>query len=753
MAVMRDSNGNLIYTSQGGSPIPGDFVLPPIGPVDMEAPPAITEPPIMQTDDGTNVQEMPDGSVVIGVAIGGDDEEPKATNFDDNLAEDMDDMLMSSLCADILEGIDADIQSRQQLIETYTKGMDLLGIKSEDRANRQTRKSVSTVRHPILLESIVTFQSNALGEMLPASGPVKIEVIGGDNQQVDETAQALEEDMNAYLTTGAPEYYPDMDRGLFNLGYGGTLFKKVYHHPLKKRPVSECVMLTDLIVSEDAVSLDDAIRVTQRTRITPADMKRMQISGAWRNVDLMPPQQSYDPVKTKEKNIAGIAATSQRQKDALYEVYECYTEINPQDWGLPDDGQEDGLYLPYRITIEKDSRKILELRRNWRENDKDFKKRQRFVMYGLIPGFGFLCLGFLHLLGNQTRAMTAAWRIMMDGGMFSNFPGGVRVKGTRQTTNEINPGPGEWAEIDTGPMDDIRKALMPLPYKDVSPVFMQFVELVNKNVQGISGAVEIQSGEGRTNVPVGTIMAMIEQQTKIMSAVHKRMHHAQAMEFGLLKELFEEDPESLTKWAKNPARTWTKEELERYEMLPVSDPNIPSQTARIMTATALVTLAGDNQDIYNKYKVHKRALRSIGINDTDDFLHPPPPPPPVSPQQAGSSANNPAMIALKGQELQQKDKQQQREAAQGVLHAKEEQQKTAADMQLARETNDSREKIAAMKEQTARLKITSESQHQNADRTKDILNSALDRANSTMAPVNKGVSGTSGQQSFGGDSF
>jgi len=754
MAVTRDAEGRLVY-SPVPAPLPPPPELPPIGPVDMPAPPEPT-PQIATAEDGTNVETLPDGSVVIGVDIGGDnDNDEGSTSFDDNLAIDPDDMTLSNLCQELLDGIDADIQSRQQLLETYSKGLDLLGLKIEDRANKQTRKNVSTIRHPILLESVVTFQSTALGEMLPASGPVKVQVIGGNNKESDDTANAFEEDCNAYLTNGAPEYYPDMDRGLFSLGYGGTLFKKVYRHPIKKRPVSECVLLTDLIVSEDAVSLEDAIRVTQRIKISHPDMKRMQVSGAWRDVDLMPPQQTYNPVDTKQKILQGIAATTQRPKDTPFEVYECYTELNPTEYNFPDEGQEDGLYLPYRVTIEKDSRKVLEIHRNWREGDKDFKKRQRFVMYGFVPGLGFLCLGFLHLLGNQTRAMTAAWRIMMDGGMMANFPGGMRVKGTRQTTNEINPGPGEFVEIDTGPMDDIRKAIMALPYKDVSPVFMQFVELVNKGVQGISGAVAIQSGEGRTNVPVGTIMAMIEQQTKIMAAVHKRMHHAQAMEFSLLKELFEEDPESLTRWAKNPARTWTKEQIERYEMLPQSDPNIPSQASRIMISMALVTLASQNPDIYDKLKVHRRALRNIGINDADDFTHePPPPPPPDAPPQNPAAAAAPQMLALKAQELKMKQDQQQREAAQEVLHAKTEQQQQQTDAQLELAANQSREKIAAMREETERMKIAHQGAHQDADRHADNAHQDADRKAAFLHKALDSVkNGIAPQQTFGGSEF
>ena len=726
MSITRDASGNLKFVNDA-APMPGAMEPMPIGPVDMAAP-SVPQQPITTTDNGTQVQEMPDGSVMIGLELGGEDEADKETSFDDNLANELSDMDSSNLCADLLEGIESDIQSRQQLLETYTKGMDLLGLKIEERSNKKTRKNVSTVRHPVLLESVVTFQSSALGEMLPASGPVKVQLVGGDDPQSDEIASAFEEDVNAYLTTGAPEYYPDMDRGLFNLGYGGTLFKKVYHCPIRKRPVSDCIMLTDLIVSEDAVSLDSALRVTHRIKISPPDMKRMQLSGAWLNVPLSMPQPAYNPVDAKQKNIIGISATSQRPKDSPYEVYECYTELNPNDYGFPDEGQEDGLYLPYRVTLEKDSRKILEIRRNWREDDADFKKRQRFVMYGLVPGFGFLCLGFLHLLSNQTRAMTAAWRIMMDGGMFSNFPGGVRVKGTRQTTNEINPGPGEWAEIDTGPVEDIRKAMMPLPYKDVSPVFMQFVELVNKNVQGLSGAVEMQSGEGRTNVPVGTIMAMIEQQTKVMAAVHKRMHHAQAIEFSLLKELFEEDPASLTKWAKNPARTWTKEQLEAFEMIPQSDPNIPSQTHRILMAGALMQVMQQAPGILDPHKSIEYGLKTIGFKDPKNFFSPPQPPMPPQGMQPPTGASSPEMLALKAQELRMKQDQQQREAAQGMLHAQEQQQKMKSDAMIAMQNNQSREKVAAIQEQTARMKLANDSAHKDADRKNELLNKLVEHA-------------------------
>lgn len=683
----------------------------PIGPVDMELPPEKRE--IMTSEDGTQMEELPDGSVIIGVEIGGDDSadsaDPVETNFDDNLALSMSPVDLSNLTNDLLEGIENDISSRRQLVETYTKGLDMLGTKNEDRANKQTRKSVSTLRHPLLLESVVDFQSGALGELLPASGPVKIQLIGGDNAESDEIARQFEEDTNAYLTTGAPEYYPDMDRGLFNLGYGGTIFKKVYYCPIRRRPVSDCITLVDLIVSENATNLDTALRTTHRSKMMLPDIRRMHHSKIWRSINLGTPAPAYDPADQKIKTLSGLSPSlAQRPRDTPYEILECYTDIDPGEYGLPAEG--DGLFLPYRVTMEKDSRQILEIRRNWKEGDEQYKKRQRFVMYGLVPAFGFLCLGFLHLLGNQTRALTAAWRIMMDGGMFSNFPGGVKVKGTRQTTNEINPGPGEWAEVDTGPMDDIRKALMPLPYKDVSPVMMQFTELVAKNAGGISGAVNMQTGEGKANVPVGTIMAQIEQQTKVMGAVHKRLHKAQSQEFNLLKELFEEYPESLTAWAKNPARTWTTEDIQKYQMIPASDPNVPSQIHRTMLATALVALADQNPDIYDKVATHKRALRSVGVNDVDQLIHqaPPPPPPPVPPPGA---QNDPAKMAA----VKQKEVDSQRKAATQIQDAKERQQELQANLANDAADRQSQENIAKMKEDTERMRLAEESLQSNRE--------------------------------------
>ncbi len=268
--------------------------------------------------------------------------------------------------------------------------------------------------------------------------------------------------------------------------------------------MSDCVYLPDLIVSEDATDLDNAIRVTHQITMSQSSVKRMQLAKVWRDISLSEPTANVDPVDQKIKSTEGIKAGTYRTEDQPFTIYECYCELDLEEPEAPK-----GLPLPYRVTLEKDSQKILEIRRAWKFGDEAFKKNLPFVMFGLIPGMGFLCYGYIHLLGNQAKTLTAIWRLLIDAGMFNNFPGGVKIKGSRQTTNEINPAPGEWVEIDGGVATDIRQLLMPLPYKEPSAVFIQFAEMISGEVAKLSGATMMEVGEGRTNIPVGTIMAMI----------------------------------------------------------------------------------------------------------------------------------------------------------------------------------------------------------------------------------------------------
>ncbi len=708
----------------GAQPI-GGLMAPPVGPYRQSAPqPAPAAVDIVIGDlsqgitapDGTQVTQLPDGSIQVSEAP----KEPKArtTGFDENLAEIIGINALSEITNDILIGIEDDIQGRQPWVNTYTQGMDLLGLRVEERSNAKFRKRTSTVRHPVLLESIVKFQSGARAEMLPAEGPAKVRNDGDQTSDTNLLAQDFETDLNHYLTAVATEYYPDTDRMLFYLGYGGTTYKKVYRCPIRRRPVSESVYLPDLIVSNEATDLQNATRVTHAIQMPRIKMIELQIAGMYRDVPLVPPAPDADPIKMKEREIQGRSQSSPTRPDEQNRtVYECYTYIDPVRLGVEEKDAPEGLPLPYRVSVDKDSRVCLEIRRAWKADDENFRKRRIFVKFGLVPGFGFLDLGYLHLLGNQTRALTAMWRLMIDAGMFANFPGGAKLKGSRSSTNEIAPGPGEWVEIDVPavPGQDIRQLMMAMPYKDISAVLLQFSEIIGQDAMRLAGAVELEVGEGRTNVPVGTMMSMVEQQTQMMAAVHKRLHTAQAEELELLRELFAESPEDLWKLNKNPARKWREAtEFMDLDLVPASDPNIPAQIHRIMQAQALGMLAAQNPQLYDQMKVQRRILRTIGISDADDLLVPPQPQGPQPPNpalaalaqaQQGEVQAKLAELGVKKSEIDVKAQTEQREAAAAVVANQQKQAEMQADLAESQAERESREKIAAMAHQVDMAKL------------------------------------------------
>lgn len=658
---------------------------PPAQPgIEIEAPAPVLADLSIEIDE--------DGGVTIGAPA---PPKPRSTGFDENLAEVLQIGDLAVVAEDILQGIEADIASRREFLANLTTGMDLLGLKVE-KANSQSTKGggYSRVRNPLLLEAVITFQSGFVGEMLPASGPAKVKTIGGSTAETDQLASDFEADLNHYLTDIAREFYPDTDRMAFSLGYSGNGFKKVYTCPRRKRPVSESVQVKDMIVSEDATDLDNATRVTHRILMSPGMVRRMQRVGAYIDVPLGVATPMPTPVDQKEDEIAGISASGARPQDVQRTIYECYTDIDLSEFGHAEKGAPEGIELPYKVTIDATSRQVLEIRRNWKQGDPSFQKRQRFVHYQLVPGFGFLAFGFLHLLGNSAQTLTAIWRILCDAGMFSNFPGGVKVKGARAANNEIQPMPGEWTEIDVAGMDDIRKTLMPLPYKDPSPVFIQLAEMIQQDAMRLGGTVEMEVGDGRANVPVGTIMAMIEQQTKIMAAVHKRLHRAQQLELQLLRDEFMDDPGALARLARNPRRTWeVAEEFASLDLVPASDPNVPAQMHRIMLATALVSLASSNPDIYDKYAAHKHALEVVGIRDADRYVHPSVPMPGGPAKAAGKSSQE---LALEAQKLAADIEDSKRKAAADLAENTQQLQSHRLDLANDAAARESAQRLAEM---------------------------------------------------------
>jgi len=588
--------------------------------------------------------ELPDGSVTI--SFGGQQKtDEEDGDFHENLAMHLDNSSLGQIASELVRLIEQDNESRQELLQQYVMGLDLLGTKIESPRSNATDGSTAvegqaTVRHPLLLESIVRFQANARGELLPSGGPVKIRNDGLDSANINAQAEALEKDFNHYLTVTASEYYPDTERMFFALGFGGTTFKKVYYCPIRRRPVSEFASIPEVIISNAETTVSTAQRITHVIKMSPSTLKRLQLVGMYRNVPLssaQPPKNNV--VEDKLEQLMGVIPRNMSNTDNQpREIYECYCELDLPGYEHEDDEGPTGLQLPYRVTIDKTSSEILEIRRWWKEDDEQCLRRQVFVDYIFVPGFGFYGLGLLHLVGNTTMALTAGWRLCIDNGMFANFPGFLYAKQAgRQNTNEFRIPPGGGMPIDTagGP---IQSAVMPLPYRSVDGQFLNLLQLIETSGQRMASTSDTNVGEGNAEAPVGTTIALIEQAQKVISAVHKRMHAAQAREFQLLKELFKECPEAFWENNKYPAYQWTPETLvtalDNINLVPVADPNTPSHAVRIQKAMAIKQLQSQNPTLYDPKKVDERILTMLGIEDAMDLFVPPPPPMPPPPDPA-----------------------------------------------------------------------------------------------------------------------
>ncbi len=591
-------------------------------------------------DDKGNVIkiEHSDGSVT--VSINGQPLE-KAVDPDrkvgwfDNLVEDIEQQEVGRIADDLLQGIGDDIESRREYIEDRAIGIKLLGLKI-DLPNTQSSsdagpvEGMSKVRHPLLLEACLRFQANASGEMLPADGPAKIR--NDDiNANVDEDnlANAYEKDLNHYLTTTATEYYPDTDRMYLMLGFGGSSFKKVYFCPLRNRPVSESVDAGDVIVNANATDLLNARRITHRSTVKPSTIKRLQILGVYRDINL-PDASSpdLDSAQLEKKSQEGISPDVNRASDRDRELYEVCCELDIKGYEHKHKGKATGLEIPYRVTIDVSSKQILSIVRNYNEDDQELPTaRKMFVQYVFIPGFGFYGIGLLHILGNTTNAITAGWRELLDAGMFSNFPGFlIADSGARQNTNIFRIPAGGAALIKTGGMK-IGDAVAQLPYKEPSAALLNLVKQMEETGQRVGGTSELQIGEGRADAPVGTTLTMVEQAQKVLNSVHKRMHRAQTEEFEMLVECFREHPDAFWQRNKRPAMPWDQERfltaLNDFQLTPRADPNTASYIQRVLKIMALKQLQAASPMMYDPVAIDKAALKALGWNNPDQFMAPP----------------------------------------------------------------------------------------------------------------------------------
>ena len=603
---------------------------------------------IIDADEGADVPEMddkgnilridhPDGSITVSlngnpVADAEDDENPPG--WFDNLVDEIDDLELSRISDELMRGISDDQQSRQDWVEDRATGLRLLGLKIEipglqGAADGAPVEGMSRVRHPLLLEAVLRFQANARSELLPTDGPVKVRNDSNNaNLEQDKLADALEKDLNHYLTAVATEYYPDTDRMLLMLGFGGTAFKKIHYCPLRNRPVSETVDAEDLIVNNAATDLSNAKRITHRVYMRPSVVRRMQILGVYKDIDLHTPNMAQlDSVQLEKRSQEGIAVSVTNPDDRDREIYECYCELDIKGFEHKFKGKVTGLEIPYRVTIDASTKKILSIVRNYDEDGELPEARQNFVKYTFVPGFGFYDIGLLHILGNTVNAITAAWRELLDAGMYANFPGFLMAEtGARQNTNIFRVPPGGGALVKTGGLP-ISQAVMPLPYKEPSQALMALTESMATTGMRIGGTSEQAVGEGRADAPVGTTLAMIEQAQKVMNSVHKRMHAAQATEFQLLARCFKENPESFWQKKNKPSYPWDEQTflaaLNDCELVPQADPNTASHTQRIMKIMALKQLQAAQPGLYDPIAIDKAALQAIGWNNPEQFMAPP----------------------------------------------------------------------------------------------------------------------------------
>lgn len=551
-------------------------------------------------ETGTVTEQQPDGGVIVRLDAPKAGFGEKEEAWFANIVDKIDGIKLSVIQNDLIDGIKADDQSRQGWLDNGRRGMDILGLKIEspgsDVSSTGEGPVMSKVRNPLLLEACLKGWANAEAELLPAQGPVKVKSDGRETNQEDDDADRLERAVNRYLTEKAVEYYPETSHMLlWGVYFRGSGFKKIYRCPMRRRPVSEKVEGKDLIVSDTSTDLRSCGRITHQIEMRPSVFKRMVMLGAYRKTGAPPPNPTPDQIDSKIADIQGTTATPDRPEDKPYTIWESQCELDLDEF-IPAKSKfkGQGIPLPYLVTIDRDNEEILSIRRDWEEHDEHCNRQRMYVRYPYIPGPGFYGTGMLNLLGNASAAMTAAWREALDAGMFANFPGGMIAKlAGRQINTDFQVGPGEWKPVETNGQA-IGNVIFPNPYRDVTPGLLTLIDKITEQAKALGQGAEIPAAEGIANVPVGTMLAQIEQATKVMAAAHKGMHTAQSEEIGMLVELFRRHPEDLLAAAGDELPDWDAQRLlaalENVKLVPVSDPNVPSHIHRVAKALGLVQL-------------------------------------------------------------------------------------------------------------------------------------------------------------------
>jgi hypothetical protein len=568
--------------------------------------------------EGIEIEEEDDGSVVIDFDpegdFGGED-----GAFDRNLAEEMDRGDLGSVSNDLLSQYESAKESRGDWEEEYSKGLELLGFKYEERT--MPFRGATGVTHPLLAEAATQFQAQAFNELLPPEGPVRTHVMGEITKEKEQQSKRVKDFMNYYLTTVAMEYTPEFDQMLFYLPLAGSTFKKVYFDENLERVVSKFVPAEHLIVPYDAADLETAPFVAQVVRMAANDVRKLQVSGFYRDVPVHPSQEKQTDIKQITDEIEGTNPSMIDYDVTLLEFHVDLDLVGYED--RDEDGEETGIMLPYVVTICEDTGEVLSIRRNYRENDQKRRKIQYFVHYKFLPGFGFYGLGLIHTIGGLSRTATAALRQLIDAGTLSNLPAGFKARGLRIRDNDEPLQPGEFRDVDS-PGGAIRDSLMPLPFKGPDATLFNLLGFVVQAGQRFATITDLKVGDGNQQAAVGTTVAMLEQGARVMSAVHKRLHYAMRQEFKLLARVMAESlpPEYPYSVAGADQSVFAQDFDDRVDVIPVSNPNIFSQSQRIMLAQTQMQLAMQAPELHDTYEAYRRMYEALGVRDIDKILKP-----------------------------------------------------------------------------------------------------------------------------------
>ena len=543
---------------------------------------------------------LDDGSMEITITPGKevDDE------FNANLAEDMDEGQLTELSGDLVGEFDADVNSRKDWLTTYVDGLELLGLKVEDRT--EPWPGACNVYHPLMTEALVKFQAETMMETFPAAGPVKTQIIGKQTKDKEDAAERVKDDMNYQLTDCMPEYRPEHERMLWGLGLAGNAFKKVYYDPSFERQVSMYVPAEDIVVPYGASNLETAERVTHVMRKTKNELRKLMVAGFYKDVDLGEPFLDVDEAEKKIAEKMGFNPT----EDDRYKILEMHVNLD-----LENGDSEDGIALPYIVTIEKGTGTILAIRRNWNPDDDKKLKRNHFVHYGYIPGFGFYCFGLIHLIGAFAKSGTMILRQLVDAGTLSNLPGGMKSRGLRIKGDDTPIAPGEWRDVDV-PSGAIRDNILPLPYKEPSQVLNQLMNQIIEEGRRFASAADMKVSDMSANSPVGTTLAILERTLKVMSAVQARIHYAMKQEFKLLAGIIRDY--TPTEYSYEPEignRRAKQSDYDCCEVIPVSDPNAATMSQKVVQYQAVMQMAQANPQIYDLVELNKQMLEVLGVKN------------------------------------------------------------------------------------------------------------------------------------------